>query len=493
MSHNILIVDDESDIRELVSGILTDEGYTVRTAADGVSALALVKERRPSAVILDVWLGESERDGLRILELIQNMYSFVPIIMISGHSTVETAVSAIQKGAYDFIEKPFKSERLLRVIERAIESSRLQRENNVLKVKARVRSPLIGNSTIINQLRHTVDRVAPTNGRIFISTPFGFDRSALAHDIHEKSKRAKSPFIQMNCATILEAFLEKELFGLELNSSFEENFTAQNYTHPKIGLLEQAHTGTLFIDDITLLSPAIQSKLIKVLHENSFSRMGGEKKIHVDVRIIAGTSQIIQECIQKGTFREDLFYRISVTHLEVPALIERRTDIPLLMEHYIQEAAIVHNLASRRLSEAAMAMLQSYAWPGDIEQLRNVADRLVIITGGDPRDPIEAAHLPIEIVTGNNFISQWQRKSADIVILPLREAREAFEREYLLTQVNRFSGNISQTARFIGMERSALHRKLRALGIQGFRNGEEGHQEHDKEAQKDDLYNSMVS
>ena len=460
--HDIIIVDDESDIRELVSGILSDEGYVTRVAANGVEAIEALKTRQPHLVILDVWLGNSERDGLRILDVIQKSYPSIPVVMISGHSTIETAVAAIKMGAYDFIEKPFQTDRLLIIAKRAIESARLKRENSELKIKARVSSPLVGPSSTMNHLRQLVEKIAIGGGRFFVSSPFGFDREALVRDIHGQSKRKEGPFISINCASLSPSYVEAELFGVEYGGEAGQEVR-------KTGAFEKAHTGTLFLDDITALPVTTQSKIVKILHENTFCRVGSQQKIDIDVRFSGGSSRPVGDLIAKGLFREDLFYRLSLTHFDIPPLHERKVDIDAIVEHYMQDAASAHNLTPRRFSEAAIAMLQSYPWPGDVEQLRNLVDRLILMASGDPRDPISPEHLPVEILTGNSFVTQWQRKSADIVVLPLREAREAFEREYLLTQVNRFSGNISQTARFIGMERSALHRKLRSLGIQGVR------------------------
>ncbi len=465
MSQDILIVDDEADIRELISGILSDEGYSTRAASDGLSALEMIKSRQPNLVILDVWLGDSERDGLKILDIIKRDHPYVPVIMISGHGTIETAVTAIKKGAYDFIEKPFQTERLLVVIERAIESARLRRENDELKVKAKISTCFVGSSPTIQQLRQTVEKIAPTNGRIFISGSIGADKEALAREIHSRSKRAGTPFVAINCGSYHPQQLEAELFGTEI-------FGLSVDTPRKIGLLEKAHTGTVYLDEITQLPLPVQGKIVKVLQEQAFYRIGSSQKIEIDIRFLAGTSDDIMGMISEGNFREDLYYRLSVSHIRMPSLIERIVDIPILVEHYMEQSAAANGAMSRTFSQEALVMLQSYTWPGDLQQLRNVIDWLLIMTKGDPKEPIHISQLPSEIINGNTFSSSWNQKTADIVVLPLREAREAFEREYLLTQVQRFAGNISQTARFIGMERSALHRKLRALGVHESKNGE---------------------
>lgn len=458
MAHDILIVDDEEDIRDLVSGILSDEGYTTRVAADGLSALEMIKARQPSLVVLDVWLGDSERDGLKILDIIKRDHPYVPVVMMSGHGTIETAVSAIKKGAYDFIEKPFQSDRLLLIVHRAVESARLRRENDELKIIARLDTGLVGESSSINQVRQNIEKISGTNGRVFISGPVGSDRTSIAREIHNRSKRSDGPFFSINCSSFHPQQLEAHLFGTEI-------FGLSNDTPRKIGILEQAHTGTVFIDEITEIPLPIQAKLVKVLQEQSFCRLGGTQKIDVDIRFIGGTSDDVEQAIQLGDFREDLFYRLSVSHIKLPPLKDRVTDIPILVSHFTEQAAAAHNIPARIFSSEALVMLQAYDWPGDIQQLKNVVDWILIMSGADSREPIQSHHIPVEIVQGNTFTKNWQSKSADIVVLPLREAREAFEREYLLAQVQRFSGNISQTARFVGMERSALHRKLRALGV----------------------------
>jgi two-component system nitrogen regulation response regulator NtrX len=410
-----------------------------------------------------VWLGDGERDGLKILEIIKRDHPYVPVVMISGHSTIETAVSAIKKGAYDFIEKPFQAERLILIAKRAIESSHLKRENDQLRIKARVTATaLIGNSGSIPQLRQTIDKIAGTNGRVFISGPIGCGKESVAREIHLQSKRADSSFWVVNCGAMHPTKLEAELLGTEI-ANHDQNQPR------KIGILEQAHGGTVYFDELTQLPLPLQSRLVKILQEQAFTRLGGTEKISIDVRFIGGTSDDVQQMIQDGNFREDLYYRLSVTHLVLPALKDRVGDIPILVQRLMDEAAAAVGLQARPFAEDAIVLMQSYNWPGDLQQLRNVIDWLLIMSGSESNHPILAAHLPAEIISGNTFVSNWQSKSADIVVLPLREAREAFEREYLLAQVNRFSGNISQTARFIGMERSALHRKLRALGVHDVR------------------------
>jgi two-component system nitrogen regulation response regulator NtrX len=463
MIHDILIVDDEADIRELVSGILNDEGYATRVASDGPSALTSIKFRQPSLVILDVWLGDGERDGLKILEIIKRDHPFVPVIMISGHGTIETAVSAIKKGAYDFIEKPFQSERLLVLVQRAMEAAKLKRENAELKVKTGRESDLIGQSQVIQQINQLIDRVGPTNSRIFISGPSGSGKELVARKIHEASKRRDGPFVVVNCATLHPDWVEAELFGTEI-VGLDPN------TPRKIGLLEQAHGGTLYLDEVTDLPLPTQSKLIRMLQDQTFNRLGDHQKIEVDIRIIAATSTNINQAIQDGQFREDLYYRLSVVPIYIPSLQERIVDLPLLVKHFMVMASITHGRPPRQLSEEAIITLQSYSWPGNIRQLRNVVEWILIMASGSSRDPITVDMLPPEIHSEANLP---HLHNSSVVVMPLREAREAFEREYLLAQVHRFGGNISKTARFVGMERSALHRKLRALGVYEGKQSEE--------------------
>lgn len=456
MAHDILIIDDEADIRSLVSGVLEDEGYITRTAADGSTGLEAIKARQPSLVILDVWLGDSDRDGLKILEIIKRDHPYVPVIMISGHGTIETAVTAIKNGAYDFIEKPFQSARLLLVTQRAIESARLKRENADLKVKVGDHDDLVGASPSMQTIRQTIERVAPTNSRILIVGPSGAGKEIIARKIHALSRRTDRPFVILNCAALHPDRLEAELFGTEI--------VGLDPTVPrKIGLLEQAHNGTLYLDEVTDLPLPTQSKLIRVLQDQFFTRLGDIQKIEVDVRIMASSSAHIPQMIQDGHFREDLYYRLNVVPLHVPALQERVTDIPDLFYHFMAQSAMAHGRPPRRLSEEAMVILQSYPWPGNVRQLKNVVEWILIMVSGDPREDVRAEMLPPEVRSDTSLASSSH--TPNIVVLPLREARELFEREYLLAQVNRFGGNISKTARFVGMERSALHRKLRALGV----------------------------
>lgn len=457
MAHDILIVDDEPDIRMLVTGILRDEGYETREAGDSDAAIAAFKQRRPSLVILDVWLQGSRLDGLGILEVLHREEPHVPVVMISGHGTIETAVQAIQQGAYEFIEKPFKADRLLLVVRRAIEAAQLQRENSELRLRAGAETELIGTSPQMRELRAAVEKVAPTGSRVLITGPAGAGKEVVARMLHTLSRRASGPFMVLNCATLNPARLEDELFGVEAG--------ADPVASPRrAGTLEHAHGGTLLLDEVADMPLETQGKIVRVLQDQAFERIGGATRVKVDVRVIATTNRDLAAEIQAGRFREDLFYRLNVVPLRLPALRERREDIPALARHFLARSAEASGLALRDLSDDALAVLQSYDWPGNVRQLRNLMDWLLIMAPGEPRESIRAEHLPPDIGATAPTVLRWER-GGEIMALPLREARELFERQYLLAQLNRFSGNISRTASFVGMERSALHRKLKTLGV----------------------------
>ncbi|WP_291296995.1 sigma-54 dependent transcriptional regulator [Elioraea sp.] len=457
MAHDILIVDDEPDIRMLVTGILRDEGYETREAADSDSAIAAFKLRRPALVILDIWLQGSRLDGLGILEVLHREEPHVPAVMISGHGTIETAVQAIQHGAYDFIEKPFKSDRLLLIVRRAIEAAQLQRENSELRLRAGAETELIGTSPQMRELRAAVEKVAPTGSRVLVTGPAGAGKEVVARMLHTLSRRVSEPFMVLNCATLNPSRLEDELFGVEAG--------ADPMTSPRrAGTLEHAHGGTLLLDEVADMPLETQGKIVRVLQDQAFERVGGATRVKVDVRVIATTNRDLAAEIQAGRFREDLYYRLNVVPLRIPALRERREDIPALARHFLARSAEASGLALRDLSEDALAVLQAYDWPGNVRQLRNLMDWLLIMAPGEPREPLRAEHLPPDIGAAAPTVLRWER-GGEIMSLPLREARELFERQYLLAQLNRFAGNISRTASFVGMERSALHRKLKTLGV----------------------------
>ncbi|MGL4395169.1 MAG: sigma-54-dependent transcriptional regulator [Hyphomicrobium sp.] len=453
MAADILIVDDEADIRELISGILEDEGHRTRLARDSDEALKAVEDRRPNLVILDIWLQGSRLDGLEVLTVIKRAYPDLPVVIISGHGNIETAVTAIKRGAYDYIEKPFKSDRLLLVTLRALEASQLKREVKELKERSIVSADMIGKSPAINQLKGQIDRVAPTNSRILIRGSSGTGKELAARVLHQKSQRADSPFVVLNAAAMAPDRVEEELFGTEDRTGGPR----------KVGALEEAHTGTLYIDEVADMPMETQGKVLRVLVEQKFMRIGGSQKVAVDTRIVSSTSRDLEREIEEGRFREDLFHRLNVVPLRVPSLAERREDIPELIQYFVTQIAQASGLSPRRIGEDAIAVLQAHDWPGNVRELRNNIERLMILAGGDANTVITADMLPEEI--GSNVPLPVNGGAEHLMSLPLREAREIFEREYLLAQINRFGGNISRTAEFVGMERSALHRKLRALGV----------------------------
>ena len=454
MATDILIVDDEADIRELVSGILSDEGHGTRTAKDADDALNLIAARRPHLLFLDIWLQGSRLDGMQILEIVKAQHPALPIVMISGHGNIETAVQAIRLGAYDFIEKPFKADRLVLIADRALETSRLKRENMQLKARAFSPNRIVGRSTSTNQLRQIIEKVGPANSRILITGAPGAGKELAARMIHDLSGRTSAPFVVINAATMLPEMMETELFGTEGGEGGSR----------RVGALEEAHGGTLFIDEVADMPRETQGKILRVLVDQNFQRVGGSTRVHVDVRIISSSSRDLPAGIADGTFREDLFHRLAVVPIRVPALSERREDIPELIDFFMEQVSSTTGLPKRKIGLDAMAVLQSHDWPGNIRQLRNNVERLMILAAGDADAEVTADMLPSEIgalvpATPNGAGGE------KLMSLPLREAREVFEREYLVAQISRFGGNISRTAEFIGMERSALHRKLKSLGI----------------------------
>jgi two-component system, NtrC family, nitrogen regulation response regulator NtrX len=454
MASDILIVDDEADIRDLVAGILDDEGFATRTARDSDSALAEIANRRPSLVFLDIWLQGSKLDGLQLLEQIKRDHADLPVVMISGHGNIETAVAAIKRGAYDFIEKPFKSDRLILVATRALETSRLKREVKELKQLAPAASVMTGRSACMNQLRQTIERAAKANSRILIVGPSGAGKELAARTLHNMSGRADGPFVVINAAAITPERMEIELFGVEPNGEHAR----------KTGALEEAHGGTLFVDEIGDMPRETQNKILRVLVEQTFQRQGGTAKVSVDVRIISSTARNLEEEIAAGHFREDLYHRLSVVPIRVPPLSERREDIPELIDYFMDQISAATGLPKRQIGQDAMAVLQSHVWPGNVRQLRNNVERVMILAGGGPEVIITADMLPQDV--GSMVPAMPTSNNGEHIMgLPLREAREVFERDYLMAQISRFSGNISRTAEFVGMERSALHRKLKALGV----------------------------
>lgn len=454
MASDILIVDDESDIRELIAGILEDEGFETRLAHDSDSALTTIEERRPSLVVLDIWLQGSRLDGLELLDEIKKAHPDLPVVIISGHGNIETAVSAIKQGAYEYIEKPFKADRLILVVTRALEAQRLKREVRDLRGRTGTEDELVGSSTVMKQLRQSIERVAATNSRVLILGPLGSGKEMVARSLHHRSNRAQGPFVILNAAAMAPERMEAELFGTE----------GEGGGPSRVGALEEAHGGTLFIDEVSDMPLETQGKILRVLVDQTFQRVGGDARVKVDVRIVSSSSRNLEQEISEGRFRDDLYHRLSVVPILVPSLVDRREDVPELIGHFVSQFTAVSGLPPRKIKSDAIAVLQAHDWPGNVRQLRNNVERLLILASGDPTSEISADMLPTEV--GDNMSNMVNgQASQQLMALPLRDAREIFEREYLMAQVSRFGGNISKTAEFVGMERSALHRKLKSLGL----------------------------
>ncbi|MFK7792034.1 MAG: sigma-54-dependent transcriptional regulator [Devosiaceae bacterium] len=455
MSGDILVVDDETDIRELVAGILEDEGYTSRLAAHADAALQAIEERRPNLVFLDIWMQGSRLDGMQLLEVIRAAYPDLPVVMISGHGTIDTAVTAIKQGAFDFIEKPFKSDRLLHVAMRALETTALKREITELRQTSGIEYTLVGSSPEMNALRTQIDRLAPTNSRVMILGASGSGKELVARAIHTKSRRANGPFVVLNAASISPETMELELFGTE----------AEPGSPRKVGALEEAHGGTLYLDEVSDMPRDTQSKIMRVLVDQTFTRVGGSTRVQVDVRVLSSSSKPLEPLIEAEQFRSDLYHRLAVVPLPVPGLAQRRSDIPELVHYFMQQLTKASGLPSRQIADDAMTILQTHDWPGNVRQLRNNVERLMILARGENGSHVTADLLPPDV--SSLLPKTASAGSEHLMTMPLREARETFERDYLSSQINRFNGNISKTAEFIGMERSALHRKLKSLGLNG--------------------------
>lgn len=460
MALDILIVDDESDIRELVAGVLEDDGYESRCAADSDSALAAIADRRPTLVLLDVWLKGSRLDGLDLLDEIKRRDATLPVLVISGHGNLDTAVAAVRRGAADFIEKPFEAERLLHLVNRATETQRLRRENEALRAQVGYEDELTGTSSAINAVRATLKRVAPTGSRVLLTGPAGVGKEVAARLLHNWSPRSAAPFVVASAARMTPERVDEALFGVERNEA-----------EISPGLMEQAHGGTLFLDEIADMPLTTQARILRVLTDQSFARVGGTRMVKVDVRVVSATSRDLLAEIAAGRFREDFYYRLNVVPVHIPALAERREDIPVLAEHFVARFAADRRIPTPVFAADAVAALQAYDWPGNVRQLRNIIERTIILAPGERIESVDVDMLPHEILGDGGMVAQGAANA--MMGAPLREARETFEREYLRVQIRRFSGNISRTATFIGMERSALHRKLKILGMVELRSEDE--------------------
>ena len=447
---DILITDDESDIRSLISDILEDEGYKTRTAGTAQACMTAIEDEVPAAMILDIWLKDSDMDGIDILKQVRREHPDVPVIIISGHGNIEIAVAAIKQGAYDYIEKPFNIDQLMVVVGRAMETSKLRRENSELRRKDAASAEMVGGAPALRTMLSQLKKVTNSNGRVMLTGPAGSGKEVAARWIHANSNRASAAFVTVASASIEPERMEAVLFGRE---SAERGIEA--------GLLEQAHDGVIYFDEVADMPLATQGKILRVLVDQSFTRVGGQEKVRVDLRVISSTNRDLPAEIRAGRFREELYHRLNVVPVEVPGLEERREDIPVLADYFIQSLHKAQGLPMRELSDETRALLQTMRWPGNVRQLRNVIERVLIL--GDGTGPIEPSELPNPSEGGGD--SGDMTLSGSLASLPLREARELFERQYLMTQINRFGGNISRTASFVGMERSALHRKLKSLGV----------------------------
>ena len=449
---DILIVDDEKDIRELISEILIDEGYSTRLAGNSEECLGQVSEALPSLLILDIWLKDSNMDGIDILKKVKIEFPHVPVVIISGHGNIEIAVSAIKQGAYDFIEKPFNIEQLLVVVRRAMETSTLRRENEELKSKDKISLELVGESLIFRNFVSNLDKVSKANSRILLTGGPGSGKETAARYIHENSKQFKGNFVSLNCSTVNHEDFEKIIFGFENKNGLKN-----------LGALEKANGGTIFLDEVSELPMEIQGRLLKVIVENSISRVGSNKKIQLNLRFISATSLDLSEKIRNKNFREDLFHRLSVVPIIIPNLSDRTEDIPILANYFANKLSSNNGLTNREFTDEALTLLQGMSWPGNIRQLKNTIERALIL--GDPLAKITGDELIIPESKTEEFDEKAYLITSEFASLSLREAREIFERDYLRVQINRFGGNISKTAEFVEMERSALHRKLKSLGI----------------------------
>lgn len=458
MAHEILIVDDEPDIRALIEGILADEGYETRQAHNSDSALAAFRARRPSLVILDIWLQNSRLDGLGILDAMHREEPTVPVVMISGHGTIETAVQAIQNGAYDFIEKPFKSDRLLLIAARALEAARLRRENSELRLRAGPETDLVGVSNAMTSLRGAIEKVAPTGSRVLITGPAGAGKEVAARMLHARSRRADGPFVALNCATLNPTRFEEELFGVEAGSD--------PVTQPRrAGVLERAHNGTLLLDEVADMPLETQGKIVRALQEQGFERIGGATRVKVDVRVIATTNRNLEHSVEKKEFRQDLFFRLNVVPILIPPLRVHPEDVPLLAENFIRRFNRKHGVDARGFSNAALCALKNHSWPGNVRELQNVIERAVILcnAGGiletshlglSPTPPLAPA--TAEMPAGLRSPGALDPESDPSGFLSM----SALEKRHIYAALDRSAGNRTHAAKILGISIRTLRNKL---------------------------------
>lgn len=460
MNIEILIVDDKRDIGHLIADVLQDEGFRTRYVESGEKAIEAIHQQCPNIVLLDIWLGEGRMDGMRVLEVVRQSYPHIPIVMMSGHGTIETAVQAMRVGAFDFIEKPFKAEHLILVIQRALDASALFHENLYFRQQNFEPENLVGHSSAITHMNANMGKWAESNCRLFLYGPRGVGKDLFVRTLHRLSSRYRAPFVVLNCEQMNPDEYDAHLFGHEPASQMDIQLMRR-----QVGVLEQAHNGILFLKEVTYMPLEVQAKFVKFMHTQTFERMGGKVPIKSDVRVITSSSRDVAAAVERGEFREDLYRRLNIMPITIPPLKNRKEDIKPLVDFYVQKMALAYGKRPFTLTPQAWGTLMSYDWPGNVRQLRNVIDGVYARYSGDDLSEIHTDHLPAELMRPVEDIDTGVAPTAEVFQLPLRRAREVFERDYLLMQVRRFSGNVSQTANFVGMERSALHRKLRALGI----------------------------
>ncbi len=450
MQRTILVVDDEDSIRQTLSGVLTDEGYEVLTAGSGEEAVRLVDEEMPNLVLLDIWL--PGMDGIETLKYLKSEHQNIPVIIMSGHGNIETAVKATKLGAFDFIEKPLSLEKMILVISHALDMVSLEEENKLLRQKITHDYELTGSSPVIMDLKETISIVAPTNAWILIMGENGTGKELVARSIHRKSKRAGKPFVEVNCAAIPEELIESELFGHEKGA-----FTGA--TAKKRGKFDLAHEGTIFLDEVADMSQKVQAKTLRILQEKTFERVGGNRLITTDVRVVAATNKDLEKEMEEGRFRQDLYYRLNVIPLRIPPLRERKEDIPLLVTRFLKEFSIKEGEAEKMIAEDALSILIEHNWPGNVRELKNIIERLVIMVKGRT---ITSDHVPL-LVKGELDIDAERPLiyNGD----SFRSAKMDFEKHFIARKLKEFDGNISKTAEAIGLERSNLHRKIKGYGL----------------------------